>query len=196
MASVLRTTAVWQGFTGAPGYTNFHWGPGGGSLTEAADSATSAMRAFFEAVKAHLAQPVTVQVLQEVPMFDEATGVLQDVLSATNTPAVTVSSASGTYGAPAGLSIIWTTGEIRGTRRLRGRTYIVPANGASFDSAGTLSTSAMTAVNTAATALRGTVATPFQVWGRPSASLGAGNATNVIGHILRDKVSVLRSRRD
>ena len=196
MPDVLKVTAVWQGFIGAPGYSQFHFGPGGGSVTEAADSATGAVRAFFFSLVNLLPTPVTVQVNQEVPLFDSADGTLSDVANASAAPALVTGSSSVTYATPAGAAITWLTGTIRGTHRLRGRTYLVPLANNAFQSDGTLAAASIVTINNAANALRATAATPFQVWGRPSAALGPGVVSAVTGQLLRDKAAVLTTRRD
>lgn len=199
MPSILRVTSVWQGIAGAPGVTNMHWGPGGGSLTEAADAATSATRAFWDSIKSLLPNIATITVLQEVPLFDDATGDLDDVLNATTAPTPVVGTGGASYAAPAGAAITWMTSAIRAGKRLRGRSYLVPLTTNAFDAAGTLTSAGITTINAAATTLRTTVASPLMVWGRPNpdvAALITGVSANVDGHFLRDKAAVLTSRRD
>ena len=196
MASILRVTTLWSSIPGAPGYTHFHWGTGGGSLTEAADAATAAVRAFWQALIGYLPSGASLQVQQECPLLDETNGHLNDVINATAAPAVVTGTGGGNYAAPAGCSIIWLTGELHFTHRLRGRTYIVPGGAPMFEANGTLAATAMTAINTAATTLRNTSAVPLMVWGRPHKGGSDGLAKNVIGHSVRDKAAVLRSRRD
>lgn len=196
MADVVRTTAIWNGIAGAPGYTHFHWGPGGGSVTEACDTATAAMRSFFFGLASLLPIAATINVQQECPLIDEFTGHLTDIGNSTATPAAVNGTGSGTVAAPAGASVIWLTNVLHRTHRLRGRTFLVPLASAAFEANGTLGSGAITQINTASTTLRTTSSIPFQVWGRPVSGGSDGLASNVIGHSLRDKVAVLRSRRD
>jgi len=199
VASILRVTTQWSGFTGAPGWTVTHWGAGGGTLTEACDAATSAMRTFWDSLKTNFPTGITFQVLQEVPMLDVASGSLQDVLSATSTPAAVTGLGSGVTAAPAGASVIWGTGTVRNGRRLRGRTYLVPLASTQYEANGSLTASAITSIGNAAQTLRSTVASPLMVFGRPDADvpgLETGVAANVVSHSIRDLVAVLRSRRD
>lgn len=196
MADVLRVTTLWGGFVGAPGFTSMHFGPGGGSLTEAADAATAAVRTFWDTIKGNLPSTVTLNVQQEVPFFDIATGHLTSVANSTSPPLVVAGTNSNPVAAPAGAQVLWLTGALRGTRRLRGRTFIVPLSSQAMETNGSLLATFITSLSGAAATLRATAATPMQVWGRPSPALGAGFAAPVAGHAVRDKVCVLRSRRD
>lgn len=196
MPDILRTTAIWNGIAGAPGYTVLSWGPGGGSVTEAADSATAAMRTFFDGIKAYLPTACSIQVSAECPLLDAASGHLTQVATASSTPALVIGTAGLVVAAPAGAAITWLTAAIRNTHRLRGRTYLVPLSTAAYEANGSLVAGAITAISGAAATLRTTVATPLQVWGRPTPGVANGVTANVTGHTLRDKVAVLRSRRD
>lgn len=94
-----------------------------------------------------------------------------------------------------GAVVGWTTGGIIDGRRLRGRTFIVPLATVAYDADGTLTTTAIAALEDFANALM--ASGPLAVWHRPTTSGGSdGNSYGVIGFRVRDKVAVLRSRRD
>lgn len=98
-----------------------------------------------------------------------------------------------------GACIGWTTGGIvtgtKGPRRLRGRTFLVPLGVICYDATGTLTPEALVQIENIASGLQG--AGPLAVWHRPTTAGGTnGNSYGVISHKVRDKVAVLRSRRD
>jgi hypothetical protein len=87
----------------------------------------------------------------------------------------------------------WVTGAVHGTRRLTGRTFIVPLGGGSYDSTGTLASSALSQIRSAATAL--VAQQDFGVWGRPVGGVN-GLFSNALASNVRDHVAWLSSRRD
>jgi hypothetical protein len=201
MVEMARITTQWTGFTGAPGYTVMHFRDFGGTDVTPPDAqmAVDRVYAFFNAVKAYFPQQVSLQVRGEVEAIDEATGNLQDVIVAT-APAAIVGTAGTTvpYAAALGSVVSWRTGVVRNNRRIRGRTFLVPLSSLAFDNTGTLIPGALTAFNTAATALRdATTIADFGIYARPTAP-GASDGVwaLVTGHQVPDMGSVLRSRRD
>lgn len=109
--------------------------------------------------------------------------------------------ANGGVNAAAGVGacIGWTTGGIvngtKGPRKLRGRTFLVPLSAGAYQSDGTLSPLCITDLTALGQAFRN--AGPLAVWHRPLAPGAAdGNSYGVVSHKVRDKVAVLRSRRD
>lgn len=107
--------------------------------------------------------------------------------------------AAGGIAAGVGACIGWSTGGIvngtKGPRRLRGRTFIVPLATMAYDTDGTLTTVAMTKLENFAAALQ--AAGPLAIWHRPTVlAPSGGNSYGVGAHRIRDKVAVLRSRRD
>lgn len=198
MATIFRVRAIWTGGSGLPGYSNFYFGPGGGSLQEAVDISTATVRAAFLAIQNMLPASIGVQVDSEVPMFDEETGDLIDVWAPTTPVTNLQGNGVGTYSAASGASITWLTGEIRDGRRLRGRTYLVPLSTTQYEANGTLVAGALTGLAAFGAVLRGNAAPagPFLVWGRPSPLHPVGQAAAVTGQVVRDRVSILTSRRD
>lgn len=130
--------------------------------------------------------------------IESTTGNLSGVWSTTGGGTVaggnTVPPAAGV-----GACIGWTTGGIvngtKGPRKLRGRTFLVPLSTAVYESNGTLSTSALTSLQTLADAIR--TSGPLGVWHRPTTPGGTdGNSYGVQSGRVRDKVAYLSSRRD
>lgn len=192
--AIHRVTAEWSGFTGAPGYTNFHFSPftGGGDAQASVDR----VRAFFQQLIEVIPTGVSVRVSPTVEVIDETTGSLTGYLDA-EPPAVVNAGSGGTiYVGPAGGVINWNTATVRDGRRVRGRTFVVPMRNTAFDGQGTLTAPAIAWLNAAANALRtGDFESGLVVWSRPRNGSG-GVAAPVIGHRVPDLAAVLRSRRD
>jgi hypothetical protein len=201
MAELLRIKAAWAGFPGAPGYSVFHMRDfeGSGDVNGQALEGAEKVRAFFEAIKLWLAPGVTVTSSGEVEIIEDTTGQLVDVASIA-TPGIVTSTASSTdrYAAAVGAVVTWRTGSVRNGRRIRGRTFLVPLAGNSYDNNGTLHADSRAAITTAATTLRATGTSPdLGVYARPTAP-GAtdGEWAVTTSFSVPDMGAVLRSRRD
>lgn len=185
----------WTGFQGAPGYTNFHF------ADQAANpgpvEARTRTSAFFNAVSAVLPANVQWMTEGEVAIVDETTGMITDYETAEPNPTPGSGGRSGGYSASSGAVITWNTNGVRNGRRVRGRTFLVPLAGNSYEDDGTLTGSVITTLNDAAEALIGATGfeSGFCIFSRPSTS-GAGGVYPVIGHRVPDMAAVLRSRRD
>lgn len=199
MASVYRITAVWTGFTGAPGYSKFSFS----DLTDATsrNAAGAKVRQLFEDLKAYRQIGWNVTVVPQVDEFDMATGALVGSAPMTTPPAASNGSATSTtaYAGGSGFCITWNTSLIIARRRVRGRTFFVPAVTV-FEADGTITPAAITAVNTAATTFIALTAPRPNVWSRqwnnatPPVQVG-GALAPVDTFTFRDMASQLRSRR-
>lgn len=199
MTIVYRVTAVWSGFTGAPGYTKFSFA----DLTDAAsrNAAGAKVRQLF--VDLALLRPTgaTVLVNPAVDEFDVATGALVGSQTMTTIPGPANGSAgTGAYAGASGFCVTWNTSLILGRRRLRGRTYFVPATGC-FDTDGTISPSAIGTIQTASATFLALSAPRPNIWARnwsnadPPVQIG-GSLAPIDSFTFRDKAAVMRSRRD
>lgn len=199
MANVSAVTATWQGFSGAPGYSKFHFA----ELTTPAQAQTAvnSVRTFFGALGSHLMTTWSVQVSPVVQNTDVATGVLVAEITAP-TPPTTVSgtiAATNVYTGGSGYVINWITGQFWNGHKVRGRTFIVPAVGV-YSPDGTISSSAQTTAQNAATALIGTAGVSLAVYARkfdtskPPNQL-AGAVFSVNGVLVPDRAAQLRTRR-
>lgn len=200
MASVFRTTATWQGFIGAPGYTKLSFIDVTGSA--GADAVTAATRTFLNAFAAVLPQGASVQVAREVAEHDEVTGQLIGELAAASTPAIISGTAIGAYSGGSGLFVGWRTGTIWQGNRVQGRTFIVPAVGVN-ESNGTLTPAVIASAQSAGDALISDATTVFAIWakrftigtdGKPHQTNGAAFQAQTA--FVRDRASGLRTRRD
>lgn len=111
------------------------------------------------------------------------------------TPAVITGTGSSTAAAGVGACVGWQTGGIVAGRRLRGRTFLVPLSTDAYDPQGTLTSTALTRIQTFASTMM--AAGPLAVWHRPTTAGGTdGNSYGVQSFRVRDKVAYLSSRRD
>lgn len=198
MASVYRITAVWSGFTGAPGYTKFSFA----DLTDATsrNAAGAKVRQLFEDLKAYRQSGWSVLVNPAIDEFDMATGALiGSALMTTPPTASTGSAAPAAFAGGSGFCITWNTGLILARRRVRGRTFFVPSQGV-FESDGTIAPAAVTAIQTAANTFLALTAPRPNVWSRqwssgtPPVQVG-GALAPIDTFTFRDMASQLRSRR-
>lgn len=200
MATMLKVKMRWSGFTGAPGYSNFYFRDFSSTppVTADADAAVDKVEAFITGIKSLLPNVVNLAAEADVEEIEETTGSLVNVLSATPAAAQAGTGGTGNYAAAVGAVITWRTAGIRNGRRIRGRTFIVPLYGGVFSTDGSLASSTVTTLGTAATTFSSIAGTPdLGVWARPSgpgATDGIWHAVN--SHSIPDMSAVLRSRRD
>lgn len=201
---ILRISARWDGFPGAPGYSNFHFSTDGGFwdgglLTPDAEVAAEAAKqrvtnAFLEIISI-LPDGSSVTIQDEAVILDSDTG---EQLGFVEVDGGTVEAltSSDTMVGPAGAVINWRTNDYRFGRRVRGRTFLVPLNIRAYEGDGTLSTVGLD--NTRAFAneiVNGDGAAQFGVWSRPRGGSG-GVFASVVNYNVPDMAAVLRSRRD
>lgn len=201
MATILRVKLRWSGFVGGPGYSVFHMRDftGGNPDATQAQSAADRVRQFAVAVAPMLPYVTQLQVMPDVEEIEETNGEMVNIFSVTG-GAVVAGGATQfiTYSAASGAVVTWRTAGVRNGRRVRGRTFLVPLASNSYAPDGSLDTTALAALNTAAAALANGSGTPdLGVYARPSAP-GANDGIwyAAIGHTINDKVAILRSRRD
>lgn len=198
MVSVYRTTAIWSGFAGAPGYTKMSWA----DLTDSTsrNAALAKVAALFDAVKAYLPTGTTVQVQSAIDEFDMATGALIGASTGTLPPLTTSTAAAASYAGGSGICLTWNTGLIYNRRRVRGRTFFVPTANIAMEQNGTLSPAAITAFGAAAATFLALTAPRPNIWSRqwsnstPPVQIG-GSLAPIDTYTLRDMASQLRSRR-
>jgi hypothetical protein len=207
MAIIARATINWTGFIGAPGYTNLYFGlDGTASWTQAqADAIKLLVDGFASNIATALPPTVTTQIDQTLELIDDVNGDLAGFF--TMTPGNPhPGTAAGAYSAASGACISWSTDGIVNARRVRGRTFLVPVGGATLASDGTLDPTKLAALQNAANVLAASDASTVQlvIWSRPvhkelSPELRIdrdGTSWPVKTGLVRDKVAMLRSRRD
>jgi len=212
MAEILRMKVRWSGYQGAPGYNVFHYRDFDTTppTNTHATAAATELRAFYNSLNSYLPNVVKIDVMTDCDIVEETTGELTGSVTATVGAQVSGTAGAGiTFSAASGMVVTWKTPGVRNSRRIRGRSFIVPLGSNAFGTDGTLDGTFLTAANTAATTLRDpTTGSPdLGVWARPTPILdGSGNPTGEYnadgiwyvnnGHSIPDMAAVLRSRRD
>lgn len=202
--NILRITARWTGFPGAPGYSNFHfssnagfWDGGliGDEAQAAADSAASRVKDAFSEIAASLPDPFRIEIEGEAELIDSDTGEILNAIEVSETP-VSGRATNDNYAGPVGAVVNWRTADYRFGRRIRGRTFLVPLTAGQLDSDGTLGQAGLVNCRSFASTLLADGADPqLGVWSRPRDGAGGVFAT-VTGYTVPDMAAVLRSRRD
>lgn len=169
--------------------------------TEGAQGAVNAVRKFWDSVKIHMPDDVSLTVSPIVDVYNEVTGDLTDSVAATTAPTAVAGNAFGVFAHGVGFKVNWTTGQVRNGHRVKGHTYIVPSSGDSFTSQGVVSPSPQATVNLACGALIAdllTNGTPLVVWSRPRVlpTPRDGGITLVVNGTAGQKSAILRGRRD
>jgi hypothetical protein len=197
MVNIERVRIAWTGFPGGPGVATMYAHDGAAAMTP--------LQAMFDQIKASLPTNVNIQVESYGDIIDPANGDLMGGWTGTAQDLLTGADGA-TYPAPAGGIISWTTGTIVDGHRLKGRTYLVPMGGASYQGDGTINTANVGSISAYALELVEAGEGNFVVWhrprvakaadgSRPAVTARAGSYGEITGGGLRDKVVVLRSRR-
>lgn len=154
----------------------------------------AAMRAAYQGLASLLPSGVTISFPTAGDTIDDTTGELVGSWSAAAVADV-VGTGQATAAAGAGACVGWQTGGIVNGRRLRGRTFIVPVTSFAYDGGGHFGAATITQLDNFAAALQ--AAGPLAIWHRPTKLAPAsGNSYGVVSHKVRNKVAMLRSRRD
>lgn len=197
MVSMQKMTATWQGFTGAPGTSTF-WMQGSSILDP------GLIKTFFDAYAPYIPSTVTIQVNGTGELVDPLTGQVTGTWSGT-TPAVTTGSAgAGVLQVSSGPQVRVETGAFRRGKHIRGRIFLVPVSSVALATNGLLSSTAQTALQTAATNLRSASGAQWGVFHRPVKDTSVsppvvkeqGEFIASSSVVVLTKMASLRSRRD
>lgn len=192
---ILRVTAEWTGWSGAPGYSVFHFGNFDTGSTAAAQAAADAVSNFFEGVKNLVPISISIRPESTVELIDEVSGTVQDIYGIQPLPASAGQYTQG-FSAVSGALVHWDTAGVRNGRRVRGKTFLVPLGNALYEANGTIAPAQVTMLQTAAQGLIDDAGTALHIWGRPTVAGNDGGSYAVISARVPDKAVVLRSRRD
>lgn len=194
MASIARIKANWTGFPGAPGVSVFHFSTFEGNFGPGVQGAAGAVATFFSSIANFLPASVRIDIDPEAEILEDSTGELIDtspIDGIGQIPGVSTQAYSG----PTGAVVNWRTGSIRNGRRMRGRTFIVPLSGDSFQNDGTINPTVLNALNSSVDTFLGTADVALQVYGRPTILGTDGVSADVTSGTVPDLAAVLRSRR-
>lgn len=191
--TIQRVRVLMQNWPGAPGYINLY------ETSDVVDHAP--YRTFFDSIKTMLPTGMTVQVPGTGDLVNEGSGDIVGSYSFTQPPVVTATG-TGSYAGGAGAVVDWLTSGVVAGRRPMGRTFLVPLVGSFMDSNGSLSTTAITNLESAAAALVAAMTPKFLVWSRPFAGGPGGTPAARLGTVhaviagrVPDLAATLRSRR-
>lgn len=185
---------IWEGFPGSPGYSTFY--------TRVADQAqhdyrqaAEVLRDAFQGLRTQLPTTVSIRFNPESEVIEDTTGDLVSFASMGAPPLPVTGLASGSYSAPTGAAIEWHTQGIRRSRRVRGRTYIVPLGNVAYEEDGSLTDAVIGVLGTLGTAVADEDGPQFLIWSRPT-DTEEGSSHRISSYSVRDRAAVLTSRRD
>lgn len=195
MTDFYRLRAVWSG-PGGPGYSNLDLSGGIGEVTDSnLNDVGTAWRAYFTTLLGYLPNDWAVSLSSEVLVIEDSTGQLTTTRSISTAGASQTGTASGTWAGAVGVCTRLSTEETINGRRLRGKTFFVPAApSVAFDSDGTLNGTCITDFTSATTTLHAALAT--EGVDRCVYSPTHRLMRDVSGFTVLDRSAVLRSRRD
>lgn len=156
-------------------------------------NAPSVVANFFTMIKAQVPTGVTWTIPSGGDLIEESSGQLTGTWTG-DTGGTVTSTAAGSHAQGVGARVSWLTDSIRGGRRVRGTTFVVPIHTAGYDTQGTIASSTLTAIEDAANALLNNADWNLLIWSRPRAGLN-GLGVPVARVEVPDKVSWLRSRK-
>lgn len=189
MVNILEYRPTWAVPGAGDAQSVFHWS----GLAEDQDVACAAIRTFFNSLAGNIPNDVTISFPSELFEVDGVTGALVDIHPVTAPSAVTGTN-SGSWSGGVGACFKWDTGIVLGGRRLRGKTFLTPCSGNSFDVDGTLAAAVVTALVGVANTLLSSMSTN----GTPLVILSKthGDWATVASVSVPDRSAILRSRRD
>jgi hypothetical protein len=192
---MLEITVQWNGFSGAPGYTNFHFDTVATDQAQV-DAAFDSVSQLLSDISNQFPTEGSWSIDNEAKIIEETDGSELGVVGPSTFHPPQAWSGSANIGpGPAGACISYGTNGFPGGKRLRGRMFLVPMQLEAFQNDGTLAASTLTTLNAGFAAyITDNDAVPV-VWHRPT-TLNPGSTFPIVTQVCRDKVAVLRSRRD
>jgi hypothetical protein len=203
MAAIYQVVWEWSGTGGGAGFTNLFYDATVDTPTDALAACTKS-RLLFDGVKTCLPDPVSLRLHTDVRVLSDTDGSLLNIYTVTGIANVTGSGGS-LFSAPSGAGIDWLTTTVHGTRRMQGRTFLVPCASGVYDSSGNIESGRLTTIATAAEAMRTASGPAFGVWGRPKYAVPATTPPTIVrpglwgpatSSRVPDRSFVLTSRRD
>jgi hypothetical protein len=203
MVAMFQITTEWSGGVTGTGYSNMFFVHSDPPSTGAATAAAN-VRTFWSSVGPLIPNGISLQVMPTVRVIEDTDGSLDSIIDIT-APAVVTGGGAGVYAKPVGSCVNWITATVHGTRRMVGRTFVVPLFASAWQADGSLLDAYRTTISTAASTLIASGGPQFVVWGRPRdadpdhvppITARAGLSGPVVSSRVPDKAIVLTSRRD
>lgn len=190
---VIQYRAPWSVPNAGPSVSTFHFV---GNTAGQPDGIAAAVRGFFDAIKSTLPNDVIVNFASEMTIHNDATGQLVGTIPVTP-PLAVQGTGTGSWAGGAGYRVDWLTQAIRNGRRVRGRTFIVPASNTVFSTEGRVLGATATTANTAGNGLLATASlagNDLAVWSRPGPA-GPGQVFAVTDPATSTLAATLRGRK-
>lgn len=196
--TLARISVSWQNWPGAPGVSQFYGD--GTSMQPFVD----ALKVYWEALKFTIPTGITLTIPGSGDLIDETTGQINGAYGGLTQPTPVTGTGAGNYAGNAGYVCHWLTTTLANGRRIRGRTFIVPAISATFDATGSIATAPLATIQAAAAQLVTSAGGIMQVWHRPVYAKPAtkpptlitpGSKATVTSTRVPDLAVSLRSRR-
>jgi hypothetical protein len=169
------------------------------------------VHAYFAALAVAIPAGGTLLVETGGDIIEDTTGALTGSWTGTAQAPISTS-AAGAYAAPVGFVLEWMTNFVHNGRKVRGKTYIVPAGRDVFGPNGTLDDATVASLQAGGDTFVANTGSEFRIWSRPRAATpswtdvhgtihparpAVAGANFVVGGCrVPDKAVVLRSRRD
>lgn len=188
MATLNRLRVTWTGSpVVGPGLTTFYF------TSPDMSGIPDAVASFFDDANGFYPSGITWTIPDSGDQLESTTGALVGSWTATGGTTINSSSTAG-WVLGVGARVVWETGGIVNGRRIRGSTFLVPLAKDRFDTDGTLTTAAISGLDSVAGALFTAADGHLVIWSRPrgGGDSGVSPVTNVR---VPDQVSWLRSRR-
>lgn len=194
MSNFARLRTLWTG-PGGPGYSNLDVGISAATPDEeSVDDCAAAWRTYWDTLKGYLPNDWQVNVSSEVLIIDVEDNELVDTLTAASSGSAVTGTGSGTWAGAVGVCTRLSTADVVNGRRVRGKTFFVPAVSASaFDADGTLNSTCVSDFTSATTTLHAAIVTAGL--GRKVYSPTHRALYDMTGFTVLDRSAVLRSRR-
>lgn len=181
-----RIRVEWNGLTGLPGVSTFYADP-------TVPTAYAAVREFFLDIRDFFPSTLTWSFPANGDLIEDTTGALAGTWSTTSGAPVTGAGPSTVHAAGVGCRVRWqTAGVSDSNRRITGSTFLTALVSAYFDADGTINSTALATIQTAADTLVGDAS--LRIWSRPTGGSGGGSYL-VTAATVPDRVTSLRSRR-
>jgi len=191
-----KIVAVWTGWAGGPGFSNFYLG-GNSDLTQL-NAAADRISDFFSQLAPVLPNSISITVQPGVQRLASASGEVIDEIALTEVLLPQTGVGGADFSAPSGACIVWRSLNSVGGRVVKGKTFLVPLASAAYDTDGTLDASALGSIRAAIAQLMAnqppSADGKLVVWHRPVNGAGGSEHTIVSGTVS-DRAAILRSRR-
>lgn len=189
---VIQYRAPWSVPNAGPSVSTFHFN---GDVVTNPAALAAAVRVFFDGIKGTLPNDVIVNFASEFTIHNTGTGELTGTVPVTP-PAAVQGTVTGVWGGGSGYRVDWLTPFVRAGRRVRGRTFLVPAASSVFSNEGRVLGATGTTANAAGNAFLSAASAAgndLAVWSRATDTLQGATfevdtvATSTLAATLRGR---------